>query len=232
MENIITVNNKTSDAPVISLSDQDTDSFLKLISRLAKSEEMTGSQLEIIEYLDDLRYKKGYDPGTIFFDIGDLPWNACSIEDDKKYLQDILTKVQESEGAENLSSKIGTLCQLIASFDPKCYDKTFDSDEMKAKLRFKKDLGWKACFDSERGIYTAERSGRGFYQLCEIDKETYDKLGSAEDPEELIRSGRVLFEADDDYYTMPYCIVKDDNYNELAPWSRAKARYDRTYGND
>lgn len=232
MENIITVNNKTSDAPVISLSDQDTDSFLKLISRLAKSEEMTGSQMEIIEYLDDLKYKNGYDPGTVSFDIGDLPWNACSIEDDKKYLQDILTKVQESEGAESLSLKISTLSQMIAIFDPDCYDKSFDSDEMKAKFRFKKDLGWKACFDAERGIYTAERSGRGFYQLCEIDKETYDKLGSAEDPEKLIRSGRVLFEADDDYYTMPYCIVKDDNYNELAPWSRAKARYERTYGND
>ena len=224
MENIISVNNKASDAPVLSLSDQETDLLLKLIRTCAFKGEMTGSQLELVEYLDDLRYKS--------FDIGDLPWNACCIEDDKKYLQDLLAKVQAHDGAENLSSKIGTLCQLIASFDPKCYDKTFDSDEMKAKLRFKKDLGWKACFDSERGIYTAERSGRGFYQLCEIDKETYDKLGSAEDPEELIRSGRVLFEADDDYYTMPYCIVKDDNYNELAPWSRAKARYDRTYGND
>lgn len=231
MENTITVNNKTSDAPVISLSDQDTDCFLKLISRLAKSEEMTGSQMEIIEYLDDLKYKNGYDSGTVSFDIGDLPWNACSIEDDKKYLQDILTKVQESECAESLSLKISTLSQMIAIFDPDCYDKSFDSDEMKAKFRFKKDLGWKACFDAERGIYTAERSGRGFYQLCEINKETYDKLGSAKDPEKLIRSGRVLFEADDDYYTMPYCIVKDDNYNELAPWSRAKARYERTYGN-
>ena len=107
---------------------------------------------------------------------------------------------------------------------------------LEAGLHFKKGLGWKACFDEERGIYTAERSWRGFYQLCEIDKETYDKLDptgkNGEDPDKLIGGGRVLVEADDDYYTMPYCMVKDENYNELAPWSRAKERYERTYNED
>ena len=110
------------------------------------------------------------------------------------------------------------------------------ADAKEAGLHFKKGLGWKACFDEERGIYTAERSWRGFYQLCEIDKETYDKLDptgkNGEDPDKLIGGGRVLVEADDDYYTMPYCMVKDDNYNELAPWSRAKERYERTYNED
>ena len=104
-------------------------------------------------------------------------------------------------------------------------------------MQFKSGLGWKACFDEERGIYTAERSWRGSYQLCEIDKETFDKLDlfdteNGESPDELIGRGRVLFEADDDYYTIPYCIVHDDNYFELAPWSRAKDRYERTYGSD
>ena len=232
MNSTITVNNKTSDAPVISLSDNDTDRFLKLITVCAKTGEMTGTQLEIIEYLDDLRYKKGYDPGNVSFDIGDMPWNACSIEDDKKYLQDLLVKVKETEGSEDVWPWLDTLSQMIGMFDPDSSGRKYDADEYKAKLRFKKDLGWKACFDTGRNLYTAERSWRGFYQLCEIDKETYGKLcsaGSSEDPDKLIRNGRVLFEADDDYYTMPYCIVKDENYNELAPWSRAKARYERTY---
>ena len=232
MENTITVNNKTSDAPVLTLSDNDTDRLLKLITGCAKSEEMTGSQLEIIEYLDDLKYKNGYDSGTVSFDIGEMPWNACSIEDDKKYLQGLLMKAKESEGSERVWPLLDTLSEMIGKFDPDSSGRKYDSDEQKAKLRFKKGLGWKACFDSERDLYTAERSWRGFYQLCEIDKETYDKLGSAgncEDPDKLIGSGRVLFEADDDYYTMPYCYVKDENYNELAPWSRAKARYERTY---
>ena len=103
-------------------------------------------------------------------------------------------------------------------------------------MQFKEGLGWKACYDEERNLYTAERSWRGYYQLCEIDKATYDALGAepidGERDDKLIASGRCLFEADDDYYTSPYCIVKDDNYNIIAPWSRAKARYDRTYNRE
>ena len=96
-------------------------------------------------------------------------------------------------------------------------------------MEFKKGIGWKACHDEERGIYTAQRSWRGYYQLCEIDKETYDKLGvTDDDPDKLISSGRALFEADDDYYTMPYYMVLDEHYAELAPWSSAMERAERT----
>jgi len=81
-------------------------------------------------------------------------------------------------------------------------------------MQFKEGLGWKACYDEERNLYTAERSWRGYYQLCEIDKATYDALGAepidGERDVKLIASGRCLFEANDHYYTSPYCIVKDD----------------------
>ena len=101
-------------------------------------------------------------------------------------------------------------------------------------MQFKKGFGWKACYDEERGLYTAQRSWRGFYQLCEIDKETFEKLDDNatgdESPDILISRGRCLFEADDDYYTAPYCIVHDEKYDELAPWSNARNRYERTYG--
>ena len=96
-------------------------------------------------------------------------------------------------------------------------------------MEFKKGIGWKACYDEERGIYTAQRSWRGYYQLCEIDKETYDRLGETDDdPDKLISGGRTLFEADDDYYTMPYYMVRDEHYAELAPWSGAMERAERT----
>ena len=97
-------------------------------------------------------------------------------------------------------------------------------------MQFKKGLGLKACYDEERELYTAQRSWRGFYQLSEIDKETFDKLGTDamgdESPDELIHKGRHLFEADDDYYTMPYCTVYDEDYMKLAPWSDACKRAD------
>ena len=89
-------------------------------------------------------------------------------------------------------------------------------------MQFKKGIGWKACYDEEKNIYTAQRSWRGFYQLCEIDAEIYDKLGGDDDSDKLIGSGRVLFESDDDYYCPPHYTIFDENYNILAPWSSAE----------
>ncbi len=43
-----------------------------------------------------------------------------------------------------------------------------------------------------------------------------------------IDKGRHLFESDDDYYTMPYCRVYDEDYMKLAPWSDAYKRTDKS----
>ena len=100
-------------------------------------------------------------------------------------------------------------------------------------MQFKEGLGWKACFDEERGIYTAERRWRGFYPLCEIDRATFEKLGADitedESPDELIANGRHLFEANDDYDTAaPTATVYDEDYYRLAPWSGAKRRAEKS----
>ncbi len=95
-------------------------------------------------------------------------------------------------------------------------------------MEFKNGLGWKACYDAERELYTAERSWRGYYQLCEITKEIYDILGTEamgdETADQWISKGRELFRSDDDYYTLPYYTVGDERYAELAPWSDAIRR--------
>ena len=90
-------------------------------------------------------------------------------------------------------------------------------------MQFKKGLCWKACYDEERELYTAERHWRGFYQLSVIDRESYDKLDD-ESAGKLIDKGRHLVESDDDYYTMPYITVYDEDYDRLAPWSDARRR--------
>ena len=99
------------------------------------------------------------------------------------------------------------------------------------KRRFKAGFGWKACLDEESGVCTAQRSWRGFYQLCEIDRNNYEILGTeamgSESADEWIAKGRVLFESDDDYYTPPWYSVFDENYMKLAPWSDAQRRADR-----
>ena len=90
-------------------------------------------------------------------------------------------------------------------------------------MQFKEGFLWKACYDEERELYTAERHWRGFYQLSVIDRESYDKLDD-ETAGKLIQNGRCLVESDGDYYTMPYFTVFDEDYDRLAPWSDARRR--------
>ena len=44
-------------------------------------------------------------------------------------------------------------------------------------LHFKKGLGWKACYDDEKSIYTAKTSWRGDFDLYEINAEIFSQLG-------------------------------------------------------
>ena len=43
-------------------------------------------------------------------------------------------------------------------------------------LHYKTGPGWKACYDSERDLYTAESFWAGYYDLYEINEEIFYKL--------------------------------------------------------
>ncbi|MBO4696769.1 MAG: hypothetical protein J5643_05765 [Lachnospiraceae bacterium] len=93
-------------------------------------------------------------------------------------------------------------------------------------LQFKEGYGWKACYDKARGIYTAERSGNGYYDLYEITKETFDLLEdgmSDHDTFEAITDGRHLYKDVNDRCGPPYTIVFDDEYEKLCPWAKVKS---------
>ncbi len=66
-------------------------------------------------------------------------------------------------------------------------------------LRFKSGPGWKACYDSERELYTAEAYLAGYYDLYETNEEIFKKLkkkGMARrDAHELIITGRHLYKS-------------------------------------
>lgn len=47
-------------------------------------------------------------------------------------------------------------------------------------MQFKKGLGWKACYDEEKGIYTAKLSWRGDASYYEIDAELFNRLDTPE----------------------------------------------------
>ena len=93
-------------------------------------------------------------------------------------------------------------------------------------MQFKKGLGWKACYDEEKGIYTARISWRGDASYYEIDAEVFNRLDTPEiggaDPEEMIRKGRLLYEKSDSSIGPATETVFDDNFAELCSWAEIR----------
>ena len=90
-------------------------------------------------------------------------------------------------------------------------------------MQFKQGCGWKACYDEKRNLYTAETGGCGGYDLFQITKEIYDRIGESDvsdsDSERLIHTGRHLYMDVNDRCGPPYTVVLDDEYCDLCPWA-------------
>ena len=90
-------------------------------------------------------------------------------------------------------------------------------------LHFKEGSGWKACYDDERKLYTAQTWSRGSYHLYEIDEQIFSRIGepgvSEFETEKLIASGRHLYMDIDDTSGPPYTVVLDEDYATLCPWA-------------
>ena len=90
-------------------------------------------------------------------------------------------------------------------------------------MQFKKGNNWKACFDEERGLYTAQVGSGVNCSLFEITKEIYEHVDDpdVEWPARLIYEGRRLFMSVNDRCGPPYTVVFDSDYEDLCPWSDA-----------
>ena len=89
-------------------------------------------------------------------------------------------------------------------------------------MEFKQGSDWKACYDEERGLYTAERKGCGYHHLYEITEEIYNALQDGMndvDSYHLIDQGRHLYMDIDDRCGPPYTVVLDHDYDKLCPWA-------------
>lgn len=94
----------------------------------------------------------------------------------------------------------------------------------------KHGLGWMACYDNEKGVYTARISWRGDASYYEIDAEVFGRLSSDkgnDDPEELIKTGRLLYKKCDGSNGPATETVYDDNFAELCSWAEIR-RCDNT----
>ncbi len=99
------------------------------------------------------------------------------------------------------------------------------ADNGEEKLQFAEGEGWKACYDSERELYTAESFLAGYYDLYEINREIYSRLIterlSRRDAQELISTGRHLYKSVSDRNNS-YDIALDEDYADLCPWAEVQ----------
>ena len=92
-------------------------------------------------------------------------------------------------------------------------------------FQFKTGEGWKACYDSESELYTAESFWAGRYDLYEITEEIFSELKTKgmkrRDAQELISTGRHLYLSVSDCNNS-YDIAVDENYATLCPWANVQ----------
>ena len=90
-------------------------------------------------------------------------------------------------------------------------------------MEFKEGPGWKACYDKERELYTAQLGGGVNCTLYEITKEIYEHVDDPDVkwPSSLINEGRKLFMSVNDRCGPPYTIVFDSDYKDFCPWTDA-----------
>ena len=90
-------------------------------------------------------------------------------------------------------------------------------------MNMKEGLGWKACYNEEKGLYGAEVMFQGSWDLYEISGEVFGSLSKgmpASEAEKLICSGRRLYSHVNDRYSPPYNIVLDEDYADYCPWMK------------
>jgi len=86
---------------------------------------------------------------------------------------------------------------------------------------------WRVCYDGNTKKYTAGvffgGAGGSSYNLYEITKEIFDKVGTFEDDEynseRLIATGRELYRGVNDRCGPPYTIEFDKACREICPWA-------------
>ena len=92
-------------------------------------------------------------------------------------------------------------------------------------LHFKTGEGWKACYDTERDLYTAEAFLAGYYDLYEINEEIFNELKTKgmdrRDAHKLICNGRHLYKSVSDR-NGAYDIALDKDYASLCPWAEVQ----------
>ncbi len=81
----------------LSISNQGTDCFLELLIRASSGIETTEKQKELIDFLEERRYCNNISPGTVSFDVDEMPWNKETMTEDVGYMLKVIDKAKDPQ---------------------------------------------------------------------------------------------------------------------------------------
>ncbi len=102
-------------------------------------------------------------------------------------------------------------------------------------MKLKEGVGWKACFNEEKGVYGAEVIFRGSWDLYEISAEVFASLSPKMDgseAERLIGTGRRLYSHTNDECGPAYNIVFDEDYAVYCQWLKKAEPVGKTWSTE
>ena len=102
-------------------------------------------------------------------------------------------------------------------------------------MKMKEGLGWKACYNEEKGLYGAEVVFQGSWELFEITPGVFERLTRnmpGGEAGKLIAEGRRLYCHVNDRCGPPYTIVLDDDYADYCPWIKKSEPDGKTWDPD
>lgn len=97
MSNTIGFNKAAFGEERISMSNQGTDCFLELLEMAAAENDMTENQRNLICFLKDRREENLAAPGTVSFDIDEMPWNKDTLSEDAAFMMEMIEKAKTVE---------------------------------------------------------------------------------------------------------------------------------------
>lgn len=106
MSNVITMNYGTSDVRSIVMSNQGTDSFLDLLITSACSFGQTSSQKKLVSFLKERRDLSEIAPGTVGFEVEEMPWDYSFILVDRLFLMDAANNAMTETVVNKLSYEV------------------------------------------------------------------------------------------------------------------------------
>ena len=108
MSNIIRLNETAPKDQWIVMSNQGTDCFLELLILAADALHQTKHQEALVSFLKDQKDINAIAPGTVDFDLDEMPWKEGTLKEDLDFLLRVAAKAESESIIKELPYEVNS----------------------------------------------------------------------------------------------------------------------------